>query len=77
MDTTDDNEMHVYEFKEELEDEELKRHLNKVIIMQDDLIPEFEKKIKFGEIKNRIDRDCDEIFERNIEVERQNQINRE
>ena len=33
---------HTPEFKEELEDEELKRQLNKVIVLGDDLIPDFE-----------------------------------
>ena len=51
--------------------------MNKVIVLQDDLIPNFEKMIKQGEVKDRISKNCESIATDNLEEKKQNKIMRE
>ena len=64
-------------FADEIENDMLMRHLNKAIVLQDDLIPNFEKMIKQGEVKDRISKNCDSIATDNLEEKKQNKIVRE
>ena len=54
-------------FADEIENDMLKRHLNKQIVLADDLIPEFEKLIKQGDVKDRISKNCENIVTDNLE----------
>ena len=65
------------DFAEEIEDDMLQKHLNKAIVLQDDLIPNFEKMIKQGDVKDRISKNCEGIAIDNKEEKKQNKIVRE
>ena len=49
-------------FKEDLEDEELMRNLNKKVILGDNLITDFEKLMKTSVMKEKLEQNCTKII---------------